>query len=419
MSDTMVKEKNSIYQHLCGNGIGYNIFEYPEMENGNLFELSKSDKEKEFITRTCQLCKTGVFFSPWYGEMKITREIFETMIKNFRDNLLRYEPGPVLPMDVSHDPSQGAPGWIHDLYLEDAEDGRVKLMAVIEWNKFGIELISQKRYRYTSITFCQKWQDNESQKFHSWVLLGAALTTIPFITGMEPVTLSRNDNVSMGVNYMYEVNKKEEQTLADMADNKQVIANKNDEISTSIMNLEKKIQEKTVELSKKEIAITELTAKLDELNQKSLSYEKIINQMMLDNLEKDAISDADKISDKFKPEAKEAVRNFMTTIRKIDRIKDFDRGEFNITNEFVKIINSINFEGKALVGENGHSLASPEPMVFEVDEEVNGESSISTKFFNSLRDSNDINSKILKYAKEKNLSYTDAYAELTNNGVIK
>ena len=201
-----------------------------------------------------------------------------------------------------------------------------------------------------------------------------------------------------------------------MSDNAKVVMSENNE---NIVALEKKIQEKTLELTQKEQVITELMAKVDTFSDKVQTYEKVIEQMMLDGVEKEAVIDAERISNKFKSEAKDAVRKFMSTIRKIDKIKGFGKGEYDLTVEFAKIVDSINFEGNALLGEKGHAIPKTNTESYEFEtEEVSTDMPISTKFFNSLRHDEGMNEKVLKYSKEKNISFTEAFMEMTNKGII-
>lgn len=130
-----------------------------------------------------QVLKTGTFTDPRYGKFEITTKMLSEMVDNFKKGIR----GVVPALDFDHNEGRAA-GWIKNLFL--SEDG-TKLYADVELSGSGKQAIDSKDYGYVSAEFQTKYKDNESQKNHGIVLLGAALTNRPCIKGMESVlTLS-------------------------------------------------------------------------------------------------------------------------------------------------------------------------------------------------------------------------------------
>lgn len=131
-----------------------------------------------------QVLKVGTFTDPRYGKFEITSKMLAEMVVNFEKGIR----GVIPALDFGHDSEGRAAGWIKKLFL--SEDG-TKLFADVELSGSGKQAIESKDYGYISAEFQTKYQDNETNKSHGNVLLGAALTNRPVIKGMESVlTLS-------------------------------------------------------------------------------------------------------------------------------------------------------------------------------------------------------------------------------------
>jgi len=128
-----------------------------------------------------QIFRLGRWNHPRYGKLEFTDEIFDGMVKNFNDNIRKVD----LAIDSEHQPEKGACAWIKK--LENRDGG---LWALVEWTRWGLELVEQGLFRYLSGDFDYEWKDEESGKKYQNVLFGAALTNRPFIKGMSPINLS-------------------------------------------------------------------------------------------------------------------------------------------------------------------------------------------------------------------------------------
>lgn len=139
--------------------------------------LGDGQKESwETITRVIQ------FEDAYYGEVKITREMLATMVKNFNDDVYGQE----IVVDVSHNFSNGGAGFIRELQLQNG-----KLRGRIEWTPMGIEAVKEKGFRYFSADYHENHKDQETGKKYGPTLYGAALTTRPRVKRLDPINPDR------------------------------------------------------------------------------------------------------------------------------------------------------------------------------------------------------------------------------------
>src|SRR3990167_3879235 len=143
-------------------------------------QLEEKDGKK---TSWIEVFREGSWKHPLHGIIKGTKKLFNDFIDNWKNNILGRE----IALDKTHDPSEGATGWIKDMRIK--ED---RLLALVEWTPWGIELIEQKGFRYFSPEYRDVYVDKESGKEHKNVLFGGALTNRPFLTDLAPIVLSED-----------------------------------------------------------------------------------------------------------------------------------------------------------------------------------------------------------------------------------
>jgi len=139
------------------------------------------------------LPKPGVYTSPRYGEITITRERNERFVENFRNKVYQEK----LPIDCEHDLAQsGATGWITLLTVN--EDGSVDASA--EWTDRGIDLIKKDRFKYFSPAWFDQWTDpvNPDTKIKD-VAIGGALTVRPFFKekALQPLVANESGELQL------------------------------------------------------------------------------------------------------------------------------------------------------------------------------------------------------------------------------
>lgn len=134
------------------------------------------------------IARQGDFQGHSAGPFKMTLGTFNEIIANFRKHPEE------LPFDFEHathaDPSSGsiphsgapAQGWIKDLKVEDG-----KLWALVEWGELARDYIKAGKYKYVSPTIAFGAKDRESGKPIGARLLSAALTNLPFLSGLGQV----------------------------------------------------------------------------------------------------------------------------------------------------------------------------------------------------------------------------------------
>lgn len=161
----------------------------------NGFEIKLTDAQQKAladgktVTSWIQIFRPGKWNHPRYGELQFNDKIFNDFVTNFDNKVRKVD----LAIDQEHEPEKGATAWIKQLAnvkTPDAERKEVGLWALVEWTKWGLQLVSDKVFRYLSGDFDYEWQDEESGKKFKNVLFGAALTNRPFIKGMSPINLS-------------------------------------------------------------------------------------------------------------------------------------------------------------------------------------------------------------------------------------
>jgi len=182
---------------------------------------------------------------PSYGHLKITKEHLLSMKNNFKSDAA----GVDLAVNEDHRKNE-AFGWFKDVFLSFDES---VLYGQVQWNRKGVQALSEKEYRYFSPEFRFNYKHPHTGIEHGPTLLGGALTNYPFLK-MEAI-------VELNV-------KQEKQTKEVKMENKT--------IELSVHN------EQIVDLNNKlTTANTELTAKNDEivsLNDKVTKLETEIAQ---------------------------------------------------------------------------------------------------------------------------------------------
>src|SRR4030066_1622495 len=139
----------------------------------------KEGKKSSWI----EVFREGEWNHPKWGIIKGTKKMFNDFISNWKSNVLGRE----ISLDKTHEPSDGATGWIQELKIKGD-----RLLALVEWTPFGIELIEQKGFKYFSPEYRDSYTDKESGKEYKNVLFGGGITNRPFLTDLAPIVLSED-----------------------------------------------------------------------------------------------------------------------------------------------------------------------------------------------------------------------------------
>ena len=139
----------------------------------------KEGKKSSWI----EVFREGEWNHPKWGIIKGTKKLFNDFISNWKSNVLGRE----IALDKTHNPEEGATGWIKDMKIVGD-----RLKALVEWTPWGIELIEQKGFKYFSPEYRDSYTDKESGKEHKNVLFGGGITNRPFLTDLAPIVLSED-----------------------------------------------------------------------------------------------------------------------------------------------------------------------------------------------------------------------------------
>lgn len=188
----------------------------------------------------------------------ITDKMLDDYIANFEKKTYRTD----LQVNLRHDREGQAAGWIKKLYKESGV-----LFAEVEWTPLGVNEITSKQFRYTSSELSESYTDPVTGLEHKNVLIGVALTNIPQVKGMAPVSLSEGslysesyvsflNSLSMKdkVKAMYDgLMKKEEVTKDEMSAFAAAVKEAGDDVTPEdAADMKKKLSAKAKKLSEGE-----------------------------------------------------------------------------------------------------------------------------------------------------------------------
>jgi Mu-like prophage I protein len=127
--------------------------------------------------------RLGTWKHPKWGIIKGTKELFESFIKNWKDNVV----GRDISFDKTHDPDGRAVAWVKNLKIEGD-----RFKAFIEFTPFGVGMIKNKGFRYFSPEYVDNYESKETGKRVGPTLLGGGITNRPFLTNLSPIVLSED-----------------------------------------------------------------------------------------------------------------------------------------------------------------------------------------------------------------------------------
>lgn len=132
------------------------------------------------------ITRTGKFYDPRYGEFELTQQMFDSMIKNFNQNVFGQE----INIDIAHKPEAGAGAVVRRLFTD-----RGRLRAEVEWYELGINKVTKDGFKYLSAEIHPNYVSNEAGvdgQYPSFgpTLLGAGLVTRPCIKNLDKIELS-------------------------------------------------------------------------------------------------------------------------------------------------------------------------------------------------------------------------------------
>lgn len=117
-----------------------------------------------------EVIRTGEFVDRYGRDVEVTAEDLDAYVANFEAGAAGQE----IPVDIKHERGEAA-GWIKKLWREGD-----RLLATVDWNEFGRQLVGEKIYRYVSATI------DVVKK----VVKSVSLVNFPAVKGLRPIELS-------------------------------------------------------------------------------------------------------------------------------------------------------------------------------------------------------------------------------------
>lgn len=176
------------------------------MKNNNIRiinPISMSDFSEP--PKEIQVLPFGTWEHPAYGKIKIKNKELSEFEKNFNNEIRRD-----LPINVEHKQTEGAVGWFKSV-INKGKDG---LWASVEWTKQGRQLLEEKVFKYFSPEFYSTYEDPETGKKYNNVLVGGALTNMPYFKGLKAIVFSELVPVNMKLE-LEDILKKEASELSE------------------------------------------------------------------------------------------------------------------------------------------------------------------------------------------------------------
>lgn len=161
-------------------------------ENIHYFDVVKLNEKRSII----EVLKVGTIHD---RGLKITESMLEEFVVNFNEGVY----GTEIQVNLGHVREGEAAGWVKKLIKEGD-----RLLAEVEWTPLGIDKIQSKQYKFTSSELAMEYKEPKGGKVVKNVFIGVALTNVPAVKGMAPVTLSEQANLFLNnLNTMDKVKK--------------------------------------------------------------------------------------------------------------------------------------------------------------------------------------------------------------------
>lgn len=155
-----------------------------------------TDSVQQSGFKDIQLLKTATIFDHRYGQVNITPDMLEQMVRNFDEKVRGID----IMLDAGHNPDGGAYGWFKKIYTREGENKSLELWGTVELTSLGQKALTEKHFGYISADFDMSYQDNETLANYGAVLLGAGLTNRPVVKKMSPaIALSENGDKKMTI----------------------------------------------------------------------------------------------------------------------------------------------------------------------------------------------------------------------------
>lgn len=185
-----------------------------------------------------------------YKQFEVTIEHLSDFIDHFERNVLNYSDKKI-PLNYAHEQWGKAAGWISELKVEGQS-----LMGKVELTSEARERVRDGEWKYISAEIAWEHTDQESGVVTKNVLLGAALTNIPFVRNMKSVEASdaqhQNQKENQFILLSHDMNI--EQQLADERAKTSTLSESLTAEQSKVSQLSEQVQEMQTQLSEEKQA---------------------------------------------------------------------------------------------------------------------------------------------------------------------
>ena len=239
---------------------------------GNSIEITKGQwgikqvfsEQKNYLK--VPIAVLGEWFHPDYGEVKFVQTDFDSMLENWEENVVGYEPPLFLGHPIDNTTVEGAPSvaFLEKLYQES--DTLYGLYDPVDAEAY--QNAAKGSYRYSSAEVSRNAVSKKTGQPIGTVLRGAALTNRPFLTGMprvEAVTQQFSESVDNNLTILFplttekEMTTQLENTTADLQTQYQALSEKVialtltvEDLNTKLGTTEQKLSEANQRLEKQD-----------------------------------------------------------------------------------------------------------------------------------------------------------------------
>lgn len=141
-------------------------------------ELKESPSKSKWV----HALPVGSWKHPLYGTVDHSYRDIQKFADNINEGIRGIDPY----VNYDHREKGGeAAGWIKQ--AEARDNG---LWVFVEWTEEAARKLDNKEYRYWSTEFTPKWENPHTEEIHENVVVGGALTNVPFLKNLVPVNLS-------------------------------------------------------------------------------------------------------------------------------------------------------------------------------------------------------------------------------------
>ena len=146
--------------------------------------VSLSDVKLEGDSTWIHALPFGQYKHPVFGVIDASLQKINALADSVKKKVRGIDPS--INLNHDNDSADGAAAWVKDSQVRS--DG---LWLFVEFVKDIAEKVREKKFKYFSLEFADKWEDPQGKEFDD-VVIGGALTNRPFMKNLVPINLSES-----------------------------------------------------------------------------------------------------------------------------------------------------------------------------------------------------------------------------------